>query len=233
LRELNASKDKFFSIIAHDLKNPFNTLIGFSDMLNESEKAHDPVAIHKYSDMINKSARQTFRLLENLLDWANAQRGKISFVPVELNLKEVIAEEFLMKGEMAGAKKIELISYLFEDLVIKADINMLRTILRNLISNAIKFTHRNGSVIVKAVVTKNNVEISVTDNGVGMSEETMARIFRIDSNLSTRGTEDEKGTGLGLFLSREFVEKHGGKIWVESEESKGSTFKFTLPLNSD
>jgi signal transduction histidine kinase len=230
LYELNASKDKFFSIIAHDLKNPFNTIIGFSEMLKEAILSKESNDVYKYASIINVSSVQTFRLLENLLEWANSQRGKISFVPVDVNLKSVISEEFLLLGDLAGAKKIELKSYLYDDLTIRADINMLRTVLRNLISNAIKFTHRNGRVLVNAIVYRNILEVSITDNGVGMSREIMAKIFRIDSNLSSRGTEDEKGTGLGLFLCREFVEKHGGKIWAESEEGKGSTFKFILPM---
>lgn len=230
LNELNASKDKFFSIIAHDLKNPFNTIIGFSEMLKDAIVSQDSDDIYKYASMINVSSVQTFRLLENLLEWANSQRGKISFVPVDVNLKDVIAGEFLLLSDLAAAKEIELKSYLYDDLIIKADINMLRTILRNLITNAIKFTHRNGRVVVNAVVYKNILEVSISDNGVGMSGDIMAKLFRIDSNLSTRGTEDEKGTGLGLFLCKEFVEKHGGKIWAESEQGKGSTFKFILPM---
>jgi signal transduction histidine kinase len=114
--------------------------------------------------------------------------------------------------------------------MIKADINMFRTILRNLITNAIKFTHRGGKVIVNAVIYKNILEVSVSDNGIGMSSDKMEKLFRIDANLTSRGTDDEKGTGLGLFLCKEFVEKHGGKIWAESEEGKGSTFKFIIPL---
>jgi signal transduction histidine kinase/streptogramin lyase len=230
LYELNASKDKFFSIIAHDLKNPFNTIIGFSEMLKEAIITKDSDDVFKYASMINDSSVQTFRLLENLLEWANSQRGKISFVPVDVNLKDVIAEEFLLLGDLAGAKKIELKSYLYDDLKIRADINMLRTILRNLISNAIKFTHRNGRIVLNAAVYKNILEVSITDNGIGMSREVMSKIFRIDSNMSSRGTDNEKGTGLGLFLCKEFVEKHGGKIWAESQEGKGSTFKFILPL---
>ncbi len=230
LKELNASKDKFFSIIAHDLKNPFNTIIGFSEILKEAALSKDTDVVYQYATIINDSSLQTYRLLENLLEWATSQRGKVPFVPVHLNLKDLINEEFLLLGDLAGGKKIELKSYLYEDLMIKADINMLRTILRNLISNAIKFTRRNGNIIVNAVVYKNILEISVSDNGIGMSADLMGKLFRIDANLSTRGTDDENGTGLGLFLCKEFVEKHGGKIWAESEQGKGSTFKFIIPL---
>lgn len=231
LNELNASKDKFFSIIAHDLKNPFNTIIGFSEMLQDAVISNDTKIIYKYASMINISSVQTFRLLENLLEWANSQRGKVSFTPVPTNISEIIKEEFLMLDDMAKDKNIELKSNVPEKITIEADKNMIRTILRNLITNAIKFTHKNGKVEVNAITYKNHLEISVSDNGVGMSKDIMAKLFKIDANLSSRGTENERGTGLGLFLCKEFVEKHGGKIWTESEEGKGSTFKFLLPFD--
>ena len=231
LYKLNASKDKFFSIIAHDLKNPFQTIIGFSEMQKEEIKSGDQGAIEEYAGLINTSAVQTFRLLENLLEWANSQSGKILFNPVSINLMELLNEEFNMLNDMAKGKNIELKSSFTDNLTIIADKNMIKTILRNLISNAIKFTHKNGTVEVKAMIENQNVEISVSDSGIGMKEEIIAKLFRIDANLSTRGTENEKGTGLGLFLCKEFVEKHNGKIWVESESGKGSTFKFYIPLD--
>jgi signal transduction histidine kinase len=231
LHELNASKDKFFSIIAHDLKNPFNTIIGFSGILKEKITLGDPAAIEESAGIINASALQTLKLLENLLEWANSQTGKILFHPVPTNLNELLEEEFIMLGDMAKGKNIQLKSRLADNLTIVADKNMIKTILRNLISNAIKFTHKNGKVEVRAMADNRKVEISVSDTGIGMTEENMAKLFRIDANFSTNGTENEKGTGLGLFLCKEFVEKHGGKIWAESELSNGSTFKFILPLN--
>jgi signal transduction histidine kinase len=231
LHELNVSKDKFFSIIAHDLKNPFSSIIGLSEILKEEIKSGDTATMENYAGLINNSAVQTFRLLENLLEWANSQRGKISFNPVPINLGELFNEEFSMLNEMAIKKNIELINSFNDNLTIIADKNMIKTILRNLISNAIKFTHKNGKVEVKAMTENQHVEISVSDSGIGMTQETIAKLFRIDSNLSTRGTENEKGTGLGLFLCREFVEKHGGRIWAESEVGTGSTFKLILPLD--
>ena len=230
LNELNASKDKFFSIIAHDLKNPFNTIIGFSEMMKESVKLNDSSTFYEYAVMINTSAVQTFKLLENLLEWANSQRGKLEFLPVTVNLKELLNDELLMAEEMAIGKNLELICDVDESLTILADKNMTKTILRNLISNAIKFTHRNGKVKIFARISQKHVDVSVSDNGIGMTEATISKLFRLDANLSTRGTDNEKGTGLGLFLCKEFVEKHGGKIWVFSEPGKGSTFNFTLPL---
>ena len=227
----NASKDKFFSIIAHDLKSPFNTIIGFSEILKEEIQSGDIAAMEEYAGLINNSAVQTFRLLENLLEWANSQTGKILFKPVLINLFELFNEEYIVLNDMALRKSIELKYFFAEDLVISADRNMIKTVLRNLISNAIKFTHKNGKVEVKAVIINNIVEVTISDSGIGMSKETVAKLFVIDSGLSTHGTEDERGTGLGLFLCKEFVEKHGGKIWAESELGKGSTFKFSLPAH--
>jgi signal transduction histidine kinase len=231
LNELNASKDKFFSIIAHDLKNPFNTIIGFSDMMKESIRLNDPATFYEYTEMINTSAIQTLRLLDNLLEWANSQRGKLTFTPVQVILKELVKDEFVMLDDMAIGKNIELRNNVNDLITVVADKNMLRAILRNLITNAVKFTHRDGKVEVDAIAYPGYVEVTISDNGIGMPKVTMAKLFRIDANLSTRGTENEKGTGLGLFLCKEFVEKHGGKIWVVSEENKGSVFHFILPLN--
>ena len=231
LNELNASKDKFFSIIAHDLKNPFNTIIGFSEMLKDEIPSGELNKSCEYAGMIYDSATKTYRLLENLLEWANSQRGKISFNPVPLNLGEILKEDLRILNEMAVRKNIELNNHFTDDLTVVADKNMIKTILRNLISNAIKFTHKNGKVEVTATTDNKRVVISVSDSGIGMSKETIAKLFRIDSNLSIRGTENEKGTGLGLILCKEFIEKHGGKIWVESETGKGSIFMFTLPMN--
>ncbi len=226
---LNASKDKFFSIIAHDLKNPFNSIIGFSEILQEEIESGDTAKMKDYAGLITSSAVQTYRLLENLLEWANSQRGKMPFNPVPVNLNQLFNEEILLLNDIAVRKNITLKSSFPDNLTIVADENMIRTILRNLISNAIKFTNMNGSVNSDVSVTDDNVEISVSDSGIGMTEETIANLFRLDANLSTRGTENEKGTGLGLILCREFVEKHGGKIWVESECGKGSTFRFVIP----
>ena len=231
LYELNASKDKFFSIIAHDLKNPFNAIIGLSEMQKEEIRSGDLAGIEEYAGMINISAVQTLRLLDNLLEWANSQTGILLFKPVPIKLSELLNEEFSILNDMAIGKNIELKSSITDNFTIIADKNMIKTILRNLISNAIKFTHKNGKVEVKAIKNNQQVEISVSDSGIGMTKETMAKLFRIDANLSTSGTENEKGTGLGLFLCKEFVEKHGGKIWAESESGNGSIFKFSLPLD--
>jgi signal transduction histidine kinase len=229
LNELNISKDKFFSIIAHDLKNPFSSIIGLSEIMKEEIRESDRNTLENYAVMINNSAVQTFRLLENLLEWANSQRGKILFDPKPFSLNEVLDEEFLILNDLALKKNIELKNKLGNDLTIFADKNMIKTVLRNLISNAIKFTSKNGEVNINASCVDKNVEISVSDNGIGMTKDIVAKLFRLDANLSTRGTENEKGTGLGLFLCKEFTYKHNGKILVESEPGKGSVFRLILP----
>jgi len=231
LYELNASKDKFFSIIAHDLKNPFNSIIGFSEILKEEIKSGHPEVIEEYAGLINLSAVQTMRLLENLLEWANSQRGKIVFNPTTFYLYDLFNEEFTLLNDMAKRKNIT-IKYSFSNkLMVTADKNMIKTILRNLISNAIKFTHINGEVEINASIENNQVKISVSDNGIGITKESMTKLFRIDTNHSTYGTENEKGTGLGLILCKEFIDKHHGNIWVESEPHIGSHFIFTLPIS--
>jgi len=231
LYDLNASKDKFFSIIAHDLKNPFHTILGFSEMLKEEIKTGNSANLENYAGIINNSAVQTFRLLENLLEWAKSQTGKILFNPGQVSLSELLNEEFVMLNDMAAEKNIELRRSFSENFTFIADKNMIKTVLRNLISNAIKFTNMNGTIEINALIWNRQAEISVSDNGIGMNKETLVKLFRIDANLSTKGTANEKGTGIGLFLCKDFIEKHGGKLWVESELGKGSVFRFLLPLD--
>lgn len=229
LKDLNASKDKFLSIIAHDLKNPFNSIIGFSEILNEEIKAESPSRIRECARLINVSAIQTYKLLENLLEWANSQRGTIPFNPMKLVVNNLVEEEFLNLKDMADRKNIVLINSTHTNLAVLADKNMFKVVLRNLLSNAIKFTYRNGRIEVNATINMNMVEIAVSDTGIGMSEITLAKLFKIDANLSTPGTENENGTGLGLFLCKEFIEKHNGDIKAESLQGKGSRFIFKLP----
>ncbi len=229
LIELNATKDKFFSIIAHDLKNPFNSILGFSDILLIEAKNTENPAIRHYSEIINVASRHTYKLLENLLTWARMQSGNVSFKPRAIFFDVLIKEEFLIAKNSASQKYIQLLSNASKDFIVKADENMLRNILRNLISNAIKFTPKNGQVQVEAINQDNQIVISVTDTGIGIKPKAIEKPFKIETNFSTRGTENEKGTGLGLLLCKEFVGKHGGKIWVESKEGKGSKFSFTIP----
>jgi PAS domain S-box-containing protein len=228
LQELNATKDKFFSIIAHDLKTPFNSILGLSEVLKDEAKHLDIATIEQYSSIIHSTSSNTFRLLENLLEWARVQRSQILFHPVSILLKNLVDEVIEFMIEKANSKMIAVINYIPDGMVVYADKDMLKTILRNLISNALKFTSTRGKIEIKAILKGSTTEILVLDTGTGISKDDIAKIFRIDSNFSKDGTENEKGTGLGLLLCKEFVEKHGGKIWVESEIGKGSTFIFTL-----
>jgi PAS domain S-box-containing protein len=229
LRELNATKDKFFSIIAHDLKSPFNSILGFSELLKDEARDLDIDSIVEYAGIIHASARHTFGLLENLLDWARMQQDRISFEPQEILFNSIVNKEFEGLKNSADKKNIELIKNIGENLIITADENMVSTVLRNLVSNAIKFTPKGGEVKVDARVEGDDVKISVSDTGIGIKPETIEKLFKIETSFTTRGTENEKGTGLGLLLCREFIEKHGGKIWVESEQGRGSIFSFTIP----
>ncbi|MCD4793071.1 MAG: PAS domain-containing sensor histidine kinase [Bacteroidales bacterium] len=236
MRKLNAEKDKFFSIIAHDLKNPLNLMLGFSDLLIRNFDKYNNKEKKEYINIIQQSVQNTYKLLENLLLWSRAQRGTIDFYPENRNLYLLSANTIELLIQSSESKSITLSNQIPKDLYIEADENMFLTILRNLISNAIKFTPKGGKITIKAhsVTDKNKhsfAEISVKDNGIGIAKETLAQLFTISENVSTKGTEDEVGTGLGLMLCKEFVEKHGGKIRVESEVGKGSKFIFSFPLS--
>ncbi|MCD6565942.1 MAG: PAS domain-containing protein, partial [Bacteroidales bacterium] len=229
LRELNTTKDKFFSIIGHDLRSPFNSIIGFSELINKEAKGLDISEIENYAGIISSSAGHTLKLLNNLLEWARMQQGRIVFKSGQLVLNELTKEVLELVADSAGKKSISLINSVKPGISVNADKNMLKTILRNLVSNAIKFTHTGGKVEVSAESKEKEIQVSVSDTGVGIKQENIKELFRIDSEFSTQGTNNEKGTGLGLILCKEFVEKHGGKIGVESKEEKGSTFNFSLP----
>lgn len=232
LQGLNATKDKFFSIIAHDLKSPFNSIMGLSEIIKNEAKHLDIATIEQFAGIINSTSTNTYRLLENLLDWARLQQSRMPFNPKPILLNKLVNEAIELMIEKANSKMIAIINYISNNLIVIADEEMLKTVFRNLISNALKFTSANGKVEVKANLFGNEVEVSVQDTGTGIEQADMAKIFRIDSNFTKRGTQNEKGTGLGLMLCKEFIEKHEGKIWVESEIGKGSTFVFTLKQNS-
>jgi len=236
LSELNATKDKLFSIIAHDLKSPFNSMLGFSKILDEEFDKYDTERKKKFISIVNQGLKHTYKLLENLLYWSRSQRGTIDFRPEKINMYLLFKETSELLNQSAENKSIKLINKLPEYIFVDADKDMLSTIIRNLLSNSIKFTPKGGEikVIAKLIETNNNrdfVEIKIKDNGIGIPKEIQTKLFDIGENTQTKGTENETGTGLGLILCKEFVEKHGGNIWVESEEGKGSDFKFTLPLN--
>lgn len=230
LQESNAAKDKFFSIIAHDLKSPFNSILGLTNVLIEDYQSFNEKEIEKTLTAIKISSERAFELLENLLVWANSQTGRITFNPREFNLKIAIDEIIMLVEAQAARKKIRIISSCKEDCPAFGDNQMIQTVIRNLVSNAIKFTPPGGEITVSITKSDNHIEVSVKDTGTGIAADDIQKLFRIETKYSTRGTENETGTGLGLILCKEFIEKHGGKIWVESEEGKGSTFIFTLFL---
>jgi signal transduction histidine kinase len=229
LKELNATKDKFFNIVAHDLKNPFTSLLGATELLFHNIQNMDKEKIRKLAQILNESAKSGYAILLNLLDWSRSQTGNIKINLQRIDLKQVIEDNISDFHLNCIDKEIELTSEFSERVQITSDKNMLNTVLRNLLSNAIKFTPRGGKVVASGEINDKEISISIRDNGIGIPQENIAKLFRIDSKYSRPGTEKELGTGLGLKLSREFVEKLGGKIWVESEENEGSIFTFTIP----
>ncbi len=241
LQELNATKDKFFSIVAHDLKNPFNTLIGFSELLIKHYKKMDTEKVKRFHNLMHKASKHGYTLLENLLQWARSQTGRLKWQPGFFGLKTVAQSTIDLLSSNAQNKEVTLTSDIDPKYNVFADQNMVTTILRNLVSNAIKFTNRGGTVTVIAEdyepdQDNNNreipyVKITVSDTGIGIPESDINKLFRIDVHHSTQGTEEEQGTGLGLILCKEFVEKHTGKIWVTSKVNEGTDFIFTLPLS--
>lgn len=229
LLKLNAEKDKFFSIIAHDLRSPFNTFLGLTKMIAESDSLMDLDKIKEIAKMMKNSATNLYSLLENLLEWAQSQKGETSFSPSSLGLTQVIEKNAALIKESASKKEIKITYEIPEDLVVFADDNMLGCIIRNLCFNAVKFTPKGGKISLAArTISGDKVEISVTDSGIGMKQEILTNLFKSGNATSRKGTAGEPSTGLGLILCEEFAEKNGGKIWVESEEGKGSTFYFTL-----
>lgn len=235
LQELNATKDKFFSIVAHDLKNPFNTLIGFSELLLSNYANMPSDKIQRFHDYIHKASQQGFNLLENLLEWSRSQTGRLKWKPELFKLENVaIQVEELLAGT-ADSKSINLQKAIDSNIRVYADPNMIMTVIRNLVSNALKFTDKGGVVTISATAESNemeNITVTVSDTGIGISPEDQEKLFRLEHHHTTLGTEEEKGTGLGLLLCKEFVEKNGGKIWVESKPGQGSHFRFTLPAKT-
>jgi|GEM_PF-790028 len=229
LLDSNSSKDKFFSIIAHDLRSPFQGLLGYSQLLYEDYDALTEDERKQYIQNIGEISKNSYKLLENLLQWSRMQTGNFEFNPEVLNLAEELKPTIDLLKQTASNKEISVISMIKPKTYVMADRNMIDTIVRNLVSNSIKFTRPQGTVTISSGELNNFVLLSVKDNGVGMDAEKMQYLFKAEKNISTVGTAKERGTGLGLLLCKEMVEKHNGEIWVESEKDKGSTFYFTLP----
>lgn len=228
LKKLNSSKDRFFSIIAHDLKSPYSSVLGLSEILKD--KSIDDPSYYKYAKHLNDAALNTYSLLENLLEWSRAQLDQVRFEPDSFLFNEVAVENIKLLGTNALKKNITINNEIDKSLYVWADKDLVGIIIRNLLINAIKFTNPGGNITITSVKGVAFTEIAVTDNGIGMSEELAKRLFRIEKKQSRLGTSQETGTGLGLFLCKEYVEMHGGKIWVESQENIGTSFYFTLPL---
>lgn len=232
--ESNRTKDKFFSIIAHDLKSPFTSMLGFSDMLLQNIDIYDKDKQQKFMNYIRDGLVDTLKLLENLLLWSRSQKGSIDYIPIKLELHYVVSETVVFFTNMTKNKNISISHQIEEQTCVLADENMLFTIMRNLVSNAIKFTHNGGSIHIESqsVTDKNGhnlTEITVSDTGVGISSNRLDELFSIIGNVSTNGTDLETGTGLGLVLCSEFIQKHNGTIRAESKVNQGSKFIFTIP----
>lgn len=230
LSNLVAEKDRFFSIVAHDLRSPFNALLGVTQLLDDDLPNMKPDEAHRMVSSLKRSALSVYNLLENLLEWSRITRGNTSFNPESIILQTKIDEFLQPVLESANKKRIEISYIVPDELVVFADLHMMGSIIRNLASNAVKFTPKNGKVILTAhALGGQSIEISIKDTGIGMNKSILDKLFNIDRNSNRRGTDGESSSGLGLIICKEFIEKHGGRIWVESEEGKGSTFYFTLP----
>lgn len=231
LQLANAEKNKFFSIIAHDLKSPFNGIVGFSKLLVDEIKLKNIEEVEKYAEIVLDSSNKALDLLTNLMEWARSQTGRLIYKPESFDMHDLIKETVHVFSHIAKGKKIDIRIDIDSELLVCADISMISTVLRNLISNAIKFTHTGGQIIIRAEQLAHHLKVIVSDTGVGLSESVIDKLFRIDEKYSTSGTQDEQGTGLGLILCKDFVEKHDGQIWAESAEVIGSNFIFTLKNN--
>ncbi|MCD4683257.1 MAG: tetratricopeptide repeat protein [Bacteroidales bacterium] len=231
LQNVNAMKDKFFSIIAHDLKNPFNAILGFSNLLYEAYDNFDEKQRKNFIKNICEASENTFKLLQNLLEWSRTQTGNIEYNPVLIDISVLVKENISELKSAATNKKLKIFSKIHSPTNVFADENMVKVVVRNLLSNAIKFTKPGGKVEFTFSDKGDFIEICVADTGIGIESKNLKRLFRIDDQFKTPGTLEEQGSGLGLILCKEFVEKNGGKIWAESNFESGSKFKFTLPAH--
>ncbi len=231
LKELNRQKDKLFSVISHDLKNAVAGMVGTYDMILEDYEEFSKEELFEYLTLLDQRSRNTAELLEDLLQWSRNQFKEVTTDPENLNVAQIADTVFNGVISRADQKSITLKNRVSDDLHVYADPNMLKTILRNLIINGIKFSHQDGEITVNAE-SHEEVKISVTDQGVGMDEETVRKVLNKKTTYTTEGTSGEKGSGLGLDLCIDFVEKHNGEIWADSQPGEGTTFMFTLPSNN-
>jgi two-component system, sensor histidine kinase and response regulator len=232
LEEINATKDKFFSILAHDLRNAFLTILGYSELLASRLSESPEKDLRNFSKHIESTSKSTYELLEKLLEWAKVQQGKIPFDREKILLYPVVMDCIALFESASNKKEVNMKNLVDRELLVWADKHMLYTVMRNFVGNAIKYNYKNGLVEINASLSNTDVIISVRDNGIGMSPDIKDSLFRVDLGKSIKGTDGEKGTGLGLILCKEFVEKHGGRIQVKSETGIGTTFSFNLPVPS-
>jgi len=232
LKKTNAEKDKFFSIIAHDLKNPFITMLGFSSMLVTDYYDFSDEERITYIKEMEGVAKKSYELLENLLQWSRSQTGRIEFNPMEFDLNDVVKDTLELLGPQAKAKEILLTDLLTDNNFIFSDIEMIRTVIRNICSNAIKFTNKGGNIIISAISNNKSVKLKIKDDGIGMDNKTLNGLFNLSTHNSKKGTMNESGTGLGLILCKEFVEKNKGTIEVSSVLNEGTEFTIVLPVPS-
>ena len=233
IKHLNATKNKLFSIIAHDLKAPFSGLLSLSELFHRQYDDFNDDKRRLFTKTIYESSKTTFNLLQNLLTWSATQREMIAYKPEYFSINQIVLENIELLENTANEKEIAIVKDFEKEITVFADKNMILTVLRNLLSNAIKFTQRKGTITVSTKqIDEKIIKVSVMDTGVGISEEKIAKLFSIDQNFTTRGTENEIGIGLGLISCNEFIEKHNSKIWVESKVKIGSTFSFILPISN-
>ncbi len=231
LKEINTTKDKFFSIIAHDLKNPFQALLGISELLYTNANELSKEKNKEYSKYIYESSQKLFNLLQNLLQWSKSQLGNIKYSPTKVNIKEIVSDVILLLEMPSKDKQITITNNINDNTTAFADKNIVSLVIRNLISNAIKFSYTKGDIYIYSETNKNNIIVAVEDYGEGIKEENLPKLFDIGLSYSTKGTANEEGTGLGLVLCKELIENSGGKIWVDKNKEKSSIFKFSLPKN--
>lgn len=231
LEELNKTKDKFFSIIAHDLKNPISSFKNLSELLTDQYDELSEDELKEFIGLLSDSSNNLFKLLENLLMWSRAQVGSVKINRELINIYQIANNNLSLMKLNADNKKIKLINNIPENTSAYADLNMIDTVIRNLMSNSLKFSNAGDTITVDSEINGDFLTVKITDTGIGMSEDIQNKLFKIDKQITSIGTNQEKGTGLGLILCKEFINKNMGEIWVESELGKGSTFLFTIPIS--
>ncbi len=231
---MNAEKDMLFSILAHDLRGPFSAFLGFTDILAEEATLMDPDRLKEIAFSLRGAARNVYQLIDNLLEWSRMQRGLIEHKPETISLVEVVTHCTNTMSEMACLKELDIHIQVPSDLHVYADKSMLEATLRNLLTNAIKFSFRGEEILIYGRFIQHNfIEVSVVDSGIGIDEDIMNDLFNISGRAGRKGTEGESSSGLGLMICKNFIERNGGKILIKSQEGKGSTFSFTLPVSGD